>query len=149
MKVILRKDVDHLGYEGDVVDVKPGYGRNFLIPQGLARLATEGAMRAWEEERRQAARRLASEKGDAQRVADDLEDMVLLIPMRAGEDGRLFGTVTNQQLTVELAKHGFEMDRRNVTIEEEVRTTGTYYADVRVHPDVTARVKFEVSPLNA
>ena len=149
MKLILLQDVENLGEEGEIVEVKDGYGRNYLIPRKLARIATPGTVRARKEEMRQASRRLAKEREDAEALARELESIEIPIMAKVGEENRIFGTVTSQQIAVELAKRGFEIDRRNIQLEEEPRTTGTYYADVRVHPEVTARVKFEVSPLNA
>ena len=105
MKVILTQDVENLGEEGDVVIVKDGYGRNYLIPRGLARVATEGAVRQRQEEIRQAARKRAREKEGALGVARELENTEVVIAVRTGEENRIFGTVTSQQLTVELRPH--------------------------------------------
>ena len=144
MKLILTQDVEKLGEEGDLVTVKDGFGRNFLIPRGLARLATAGAVRAHEEERRQKSRRLAKKKDSALEVARQLEATEVLIPVKVGEENRIFGTVTSQQLAVELAKRGFEVDRRKVELSEDIRVIGVYSATVRLHPEVTAEVKVRV-----
>ena len=144
MQVILLKDVDHLGDEGEIVDVKNGYGRNYLIPKGLALMATAGSIRAREEELRQSARKVAQKKEDAQRVARELEDTEVVVAVRTGEENRIFGTVTAQQLAVELAQRGFNVDRRRIEFAEDIRVIGVYTAKVKVHPEVTANVKVRV-----
>lgn len=144
MKVILLEHVDHLGKEGEIHDVADGYGRNYLIPQGKARMATEGAIRQIQEENRQAARKRAQKKDDAEEVAQELEDMQVVFTAKVGEEDRIFGTVTTQQIAVELANRGFDIDRRDIELEEEIRHVGTYSALVQVHPDVKARLSVQV-----
>ena len=146
MQVILLKDVDNLGDEGEIVDVKNGYGRNFLIPQGMALMATKGTIKAREEEERQTARKKAQKKKDAERVAKELENMEVVIAARVGEENRIFGTVTPQQLAIELAQRGFDIDRRRIEFTEDIRVIGVYTAKVKVHSDVTANVKVQVIP---
>ena len=146
MKLILTQDVEKLGEAGQVVTVKDGFGRNYLIPRGLARLATEGAIRAHEEERRQQSRRLAKQKDQALEVARQLEQTEVLFPVKVGEENRIFGTITPQQLAVELTKRGFEVDRRKIELSEDVRVVGVYSATVRIHPEVSAEVKIRVVP---
>lgn len=146
MKLILTQDVEKLGEAGDVVTVKDGFGRNYLIPRGLARLATAGAVRAHEEEVRQASRKLAKKKEGALEIARQLEQTEVLIPVKVGEENRIFGTVTAQQLAVELAKRGFEVDRRKIDLSEDIRMIGVYTAEVRIHPEVSAQVKIRVTP---
>lgn len=146
MDVILLKNVDKLGSEGEVVEVKDGYARNYLIPQGLARMATEGAVKALREERRQQARKRAHKEEQAQEVAKELEDLNLKIGAKVGEGERIFGTVTNQQVAVELTKHGFEIDRRDIELEEDIRRLGTYYAQVDLHKEVSAKLTIHVVP---
>jgi large subunit ribosomal protein L9 len=146
MKVILLQDVENLGDEGTVVTVKDGYGRNFLIPRGLARVATEGAVKARQEEIRQASRKRAREKDQALEVARQLEDTEIVLPARVGEENRIFGTITTQQLTDELGRRGFDLDRRTVAFTEDIRMVGVYTATVKLHKDVTAQVKVRVVP---
>jgi large subunit ribosomal protein L9 len=146
MKVILLKDVDKLGEEGELHEVANGYGRNYLIPQGMARLATPGALKQLEEERRQQARRRAAERDEAMEVKRQLEDMQVVFTAKVGEDNRIFGTVTTQQIAVELASRGFSIDRRNIELDEDVRHVGTYTATVQVHPDVEAKLDIRVMP---
>jgi large subunit ribosomal protein L9 len=118
MKVILRQDVENLGKMGDIVEVRDGYARNYLIPRGLAYYASEGAIRRLEQEKRQYQRRLERERISAQELAAQLEQLVLSIPMRVGEEGRLFGSVTPQMIADELSLRGFTIDRRAIVLEE-------------------------------
>ncbi len=144
MKVILLQEHDKLGDVGDVVTVKDGYARNFLIPRGMARLATAGTLRAVEEEQRQASRKLAAAADSAKRVAAQLENVEVIIPARTGEENRIFGTVTVTQLADALAQMGFDLDRRRIELDEEIRTTGVYSATVKLHKDVTGQFKVKV-----
>jgi large subunit ribosomal protein L9 len=146
MKVILTQDLDNLGTAGDVVTVKDGYGRNYLIPRGLAVVATAGQIRQKQEERKQASRRLAKARDAALDQKKDLENLEVPIMAKVGEENRIFGSVTSQQIAVELAKRGFEIDRRTITIDEEIRMTGVYTASVKLYEDVTAQVKINVMP---
>lgn len=146
MQVILLQDVDNLGDEGDIVSVKNGYGRNYLIPQGIAQLATDGAVRARREEMKQQARKRAQMKEDAEEVKKQLESTEVLVLAKVGEENRIFGTVTPQQIAVKLAQEGFNIDRRDITIEEDIRVIGVYTAKVRLHTDVTADLKVRVEP---
>lgn len=144
MKVILKKHVNKLGEPGDVVDVANGYGRNFLIPKRLAVLATDGALRQHAEEERQAARKRLAKQEEAEEVKDQIEDLTIQIPVKVGEEDRIFGTVTTQQIAVNLSDRGFEIDRRTITLDEDIRHTGVYHASIDLHKEVTARLKIEV-----
>ena len=146
MKLILLEDVDNLGEEGEIVDVKDGYGRNYLIPQGLARIATPGTVKARQEEMRQAARRRAKEREDAEGLARELESIEIPIMAKVGEENRIFGTVTSQQIAVELAKRGFDIDRRDIEMNEDIRMIGVYTATVKLAKGVEAQVKVRVMP---
>jgi len=146
MKIILLQEVDNLGEEGQVVDVKNGYGRNFLIPNKLARLATPNAIRAWEEERRQSTRKLAQKKGDATNLAKEIESLELVVTAKVGEENRIFGSVTSQDVSLALASEGIEIDRKQIQIDEDIRTLGVYSATVRVHAEVSCQVKVRVDP---
>ncbi len=143
MKVILLKEIDNLGESGEIVKVKNGYGRNYLIPKGLARLATPGAIKHAEELRRQAAHKLSKKKDDAQELAKSIEKKPLVIQAKVGEGNRLFGTVTVQQLAVELQNRGISVDRRKIDLED-IRTTGEYTATIKLHPEVSASLKVVV-----
>ncbi len=146
MKVILLKEVDNLGDAGDVVKVKDGYGRNYLIPKGLARLATPSAIKTWNEERRQAARRVSRLKDDAETLAGELRKMEVVVPAKVGEENRIFGTVTSQQVAIALAAQGVQVDRRKIELDEDIRLVGVYSASIKLHPEVTAQVKVRVVP---
>ncbi len=145
MKVILRQDVENLGKMGDIVEVRDGYARNYLIPRGLAYYASEGAIRRLEQEKRQHQRRLERERISAQELAAQLERLVLSIPMRVGEEGRLFGSVTPQMIADELSLRGFTIDRRAIVLEEPIRSLGTFEVKVKLHPEVVATVKLWVT----
>ena len=146
MKVILTEDHDTLGIKGDVVDVKPGYGRNFLIPRQLAVLATSSSLKRYAEERRQAAHKIEAARGNAEKLTQKLDGTEVVIPVRTGEENRIFGSITTQQIADELKSVGFDIDRRKITMSEDVRVTGVYTATVRVHPEFTADVKVKVVP---
>jgi large subunit ribosomal protein L9 len=146
MNVILLEEVDNLGEKGDLVTVKPGYGRNYLIPRGFAKVATKGAVRASEEEYRQAARKRTARKDQAVTMGQQLESVTVEVPMRIGEGGRIFGSVTTQMVADLLAQKGFELDRRRLTIDEDIKTIGEYTGTARLHPEVTAEFKINVTP---
>jgi len=146
MKIILLQEVENLGDEGDVVTVKDGYGRNYLIPRGLGKVATDSAVKAWKEERRQAARKLAQKKEDAQRLAAELSRIELVVTAKVGAENRIFGSITSQQIVEALAHEGVTVDRRKVEITEDIRHVGVYTAAVKVHPEVLAEVKVRVEP---
>ena len=144
MKVILIEDHDTLGIKGDVVDVKPGYGQNYLIPQQIAVVATPSALKRYQEERRQAAHKIEAARGNAEKLAEKLNDVEVLIPVQTGEENRIFGSITTQQIADELKAQGFDIDRRKITMSEDVRVTGVYPATIRLHPELTAEVKVKV-----
>ncbi len=146
MKIILTQEHETLGQQGEIVTVKDGYARNFLIPRGMARVATAGTIRAVEEERRQASRKLAAAAADARRVAAQLETVEVVIPARVGEENRIFGSITSAQLADALTKMGFDVDRRRIELDEEIRTTGVYGATARLHREVSASFKVRVVP---
>ncbi|MDA1028729.1 MAG: 50S ribosomal protein L9 [Bacteroidetes bacterium] len=146
MKVILLKNVDKLGEEGAVVNVKDGYGQNFLIPNGAARLATKNAIKAQLEDRRQASRKLNKKKEDAMAVAKQMSSLEIVVRAKVGEENRIFGSVTAQHVADALAAQGFSVDRRKVELEEDIRMLGVYTAKVKIHTEVTADVKVRVEP---
>lgn len=147
MKVILTEDHDTLGMRGDAVDVKPGYGLNYLFPRRLAVLATKGALRQHEEELRQTAHKVAAQKERSQEQAKALEGTEVVIPMRVGEENRLFGSVTTQQIADELKAQGTVVDRRKIELTEDIKETGVYPATVRLHPEVSAEIQVRVIPI--
>jgi large subunit ribosomal protein L9 len=146
MKVILTQDVDTLGVAGDIVTVKSGYGRNYLIPRGLALQATTRNIKVAEENRRQAAHKLAAVRENAEELARRLYDLDVIIPARVGEENRIFGSVTTQQIAEVLARKGLAIDRRKIDLQEEIRALGVYPATIRLHSEVVAEIKVQVVP---
>ncbi len=148
MKLILRRTVDRLGDEGDVVNVKAGYARNYLIPQGLAYLASAGNLRKLERERDEAEELAKHDYLEARRRASQLEGTSLVFHVRAGEDGRLFGAVTNADVADRLnqGELDFEVDRRIVQLEEPLKLLGVSKVLVRLHSQVEVEVEVQVEP---
>ena len=148
MKLILRRTVDRLGDQGDVVDVKAGYARNYLLPQGLAYLASAGNLRRLERERDDAEELAKHDYLEARRRASQLEGTSLVFHVRAGEDGRLFGAVTNADVADRLnqGELDFEVDRRIVQLEEPLKLLGVSKVLVRLHSQVEVEVEIQVEP---
>ncbi len=146
MKVILLTDVPNLGNEGEVISVKNGYGRNWLIPQKLAEMATPGAVRAFEDQMRQQARRRAQERNNAEEIKNQLENAVVNIEAKVGEENRIFGTITSQQVALGLAVQGFNIDRRIITMNEDIKVLGEYTATIKLHAEVHAQLSVHVVP---
>ncbi len=144
MKLLLLQDVENLGEEGDIVTVKDGFGRNYLIPQRLATVASDGIVRHRKEIKRQRSRRVAKEREDAESLKKELESARVVVAAKVGEGNRIFGTVTSQQVAMELGKQGFDVDRKDIDIAEDIRVTGVYTATVQVFKDLEARVTIEV-----
>lgn len=145
MEVILKSDVKNLGYKDDVVKVKPGYGRNFLLPKGLAIMATASTKKMQAETVKQRAFKEQKIKTAAEKTAAALKDLVVKVGAKAGESGKIFGAITTVQLADAIKKLGYEVDRKNISINEEnIKNLGTYTADIRFHKDVSGLVTFEV-----
>ena len=145
MEVILKKNVDKLGYTNEIVNVKPGYGRNFLIPQGYAILATASAKKAHEEVMRQKAHKETKMLAEAQELATKLEAITVTITTKAGENGKIFGSVNTVQLSEALKKEGFDIDRKSLKIKDEpIKEVGTFEAEANLHKGVKPVFKFEV-----
>ncbi len=145
MEVILKQDVKNLGYKDDVVKVKPGYGRNFLIPKGLASMATVSSKKMLTETVKQRAFKEQKIKKNAETTAAKLKDVVVQVGAKVGETGKIFGSVTSVQLADAIKKLGYDVDRKNIKMSEEaVKTVGTYTAEIRFHKEVTGTVTFEV-----
>ncbi|MFM8964564.1 MAG: 50S ribosomal protein L9 [Sphingomonadales bacterium] len=145
MEVILKKNVDKLGYANEVVSVKPGYGRNFLIPQGYAILATASAKKAHEEVMRQKSHKESKMLAEAQELAAKLADRSIRIATKAGENGKNFGEVNNVQLAEALSEAGFEIDRKSLKIKDEpIRELGSFEAEANLYKGVKQSFTFEV-----
>ena len=143
MKIILKEDVNGLGYKDDVVEVKNGYGRNYLIPTGKAVIATESALKMLAENQRQRAHKLAKIKADAENAAAALNGVKVVIPAKAAENGAIYGSVGAIQLAEALAKLGHEIDRKIIEVEA-AKVLGEHTAKVRFHREVVVELPFEV-----
>ena len=144
MEIILKQDIKNLGEKDDVVSVKPGYGRNYLIPQGFAALATSSAKKVLAENLKQAQFKQDKIKNDALAIAARLEGVKLTVGAKAGESGKIFGAVNTIQVADALKKEGFEVDRRRITFETEPKFVGEYVANLNLHKEVKVQVPFEV-----
>ena len=147
MKLILQREVEKLGVPGDVVDVADGYGRNFLLPRGLAVPASKGAVRHAERLKAAHESRVAHARTEAEGVAEQLRSAQVRIPARVGEEGRLFGSITAERLAEAIQQaSGVELDRRRVHLAEPIRSVGAHEVTITLHPEVTATVPVEVVP---
>ncbi len=145
MQIILQEDVDKLGNRGEVVEVAEGYARNFLLPRKLAMVATPGNMKRLERMRVVFAKREATEKGDAEKLAEVLNGVSLAISRKAGENDQLFGSVTTADISEGLAAQGYTIDRRKVQLKEPIKLIGEYQVPIKLHRDIVASVKLTVS----
>ncbi len=144
MKIILKEDISNLGYKDDVVEVKSGYGRNYLIPQGKAVIASPSALKQLEETLKQRAHKLAKIKADAEAKAASLEGVSLTIAAKVSATGAIYGSVNNIQISEALAALGHEVDRKIIYIKEAVKEVGTYTATIKLHKEVSVEISFEV-----
>lgn len=144
MKIILKEDVQNLGYKDDVVEVKDGYGRNYLIPQGKAVIANSSNLKQLEENQRQRAHKLAQIKADAEAAAAALEGVALTIGAKTSATGTIFGSVNAIQIAEALEKLGHNVDRKLITIKEAIKEVGNYTATIQFHKEVAVELPFEV-----
>jgi large subunit ribosomal protein L9 len=145
MEVILKKNVDKLGYANDVVSVKPGYGRNFLIPQGYAVLATASAKKAHEDMMKQKSHKETKLVAEAEVIASKIAELTVTILTKAGENGKIFGSINTVQLAEALKKEGFDIDRKSLKIKDEpIKEIGSYEAEAILFKGVKQTFKFEV-----
>jgi large subunit ribosomal protein L9 len=145
MKVILQENMENLGHIGDVVKVAPGYARNYLIPKGIAMLANEKNTKALEHAKRQLEYKKNKMLELAKGIVAKIEGLVLNLVHSAGEEGKLFGAVTNMELAEQLKAHGIEIDRKKIVLADPIKHTGEYSIPVKIHPEVTATLKVIVS----
>lgn len=145
VKLILREDVANLGHAGDLVSVKPGFARNYLLPQGKAMPATESRVRELEHHRRIIAERVERERSTLEAERSRLDGVVLEVTANVGEEGKLFGSVTSAQIAELLAEKGFEVDRRKILLDEPIKEVGEHAVPVRLHRELVAHVKVRVS----
>ena len=141
MQVILRERLDNLGNPGDVVEVRPGYARNYLIPKGLAYEASPANIRRLDAERAAQSRRDEATLGDARERAKALEDVSLTFHARAGQEGKLFGSITSADIAERLAEQGIEIERRQIELDEPIKALGVSSVPVRLHPQVRPEIK--------
>jgi large subunit ribosomal protein L9 len=141
MKLILREDVDKLGESGDIVEVRAGYGRNYLIPQGKAMMATEGALKRVERMKEQAERRAELTIERAQDMAERLETTSVTIPVEVGEDERIHGSVTTQDIADALEERDINIDKRKITLDQDIKTLGEYTATISLISEIKAQIK--------
>ncbi len=145
MQIILREDVTNLGRPGDVVKVRDGYARNFLLPRNLAVEANPKNIRAFEHQKRLALMRREARKGEALKLKERLEALRISISARAGEEGKLFGSVTNIDVERALREQGFDIERRKVILPEPIKQLGDYTVAVKLDPEVDASLKISVN----
>lgn len=141
MQLILKQDVPELGHAGDLVEVKPGFGSNYLIPQGMAVLATPKNKSQMDHQRRMIEASIAREKRDAEDLAKQLEGLSVTITRLVGEDDKIFGSVTNKDIGQALADEGVKIDRRRIVLSEPLKALGVYEVDVKLHRDVKTQIK--------
>jgi large subunit ribosomal protein L9 len=146
IEVILREDIKTLGRAGEMVRVKPGYARNYLLPKGLAYEATEGNRKRIAAETRVRTVRNQAERAEAEREAATLSGINLNLSGKAGEEGKLFGSITSQDIADALAREGHPVDRRRIELESPIKSTGTHTVSVRLHPEVHAELRVSVVP---
>jgi large subunit ribosomal protein L9 len=144
MEIILKEDVAGLGYKNDIVKVRNGYGRNYLIPRGLAVMATDSTKKIVAENIKQAAHKAEKLKTDAQNLADNIGDITLDLYTKAGESGKIFGAITTLQIADELKSKGFEVDRKRIALKGEVKFVGQYTAILDLHKEVKKEIAFNV-----
>lgn len=146
MKVVLTKRVEGLGLEGDVVTVKDGYARNYLIPKGLALEATEGNIKALEQKKKTYELKVIKKKEEALRLKELIEKTNLVIKRKTQEEGKIFGSVTSTDIAEALAKKGFQVDRKKILLERPIKALGEYQIPIKLFPQIEARINIVVEP---
>ncbi len=144
MELILKEDVANLGFKGDLVTVKDGYGRNYLIPQKLAVIATESAKKMLAEDIKQRAHKLERIKNEAQELADKVKDITLTVGAKASSTGKIFGAIGPIQIADAFEKAGYAVDRKSIVLKDAIKELGTYTAVLKLHREVTTEVALEV-----
>jgi large subunit ribosomal protein L9 len=144
MKVILMQDFEQLGYEGDIVDVARGYARNYLIPKGFATEASNANLKALEMRKGKILAKRTKDKEEAERVREKISEITVTVRAKAGEEGKLYGSVTSRDIAQQLDAQGVEVDRRKIIIDEAIRSLGEYEVPVKLHPEVVATIKVVV-----
>ncbi|MBN1227477.1 MAG: 50S ribosomal protein L9 [Deltaproteobacteria bacterium] len=147
MKVILMQDVEPLGLEGDIVDVARGYARNYLVPKGISVEATNGNLTMLEARKKKIMAKRMKDKEEAERIKEKISQVVLTIKGKAGEEGKLYGSVTSRDIAQELENKDIIVDRKKVIIDEPIRTLGEYEVGIKLYPEVLAQIKVIVEKL--
>ena len=145
MKIILKETIDKLGKAGDIINVKPGYGRNFLIPQGLGIIATPSTIEATKKTIEQKAMKDAKSKESLELIANKLNSVKLNFSLKAGEDDKLFGSLTTQMISDELETKGYKVDKKYINLDEPIKSLGNYFALIDFGDEITAKVKLKVT----
>jgi large subunit ribosomal protein L9 len=148
MEIILTQDVPKLGYKGDTVKVRPGYARNYLIPQAMGVIATKVNAKIMEENQRQAAHKIAKVKQEAEELAAKLNDTTIEMVAKTGTSGKIFGSITTLQVAQSLKEKGFDIDRRKISLNEEIKNVGSYQATLDLHKNVKATINLVIVPEN-
>ena len=146
MKVILRHDVDELGLEGAVVNVKEGYARNYLIPKGFALIANNGNIKLIEMQKKKIEANRLKAKEDAEKVAKDLESIIITISQKVGEEDKLYGSVTSMDIADEMEKKGLSIDRKKIVLDKPIKTLGEFDVKIKLHSQVAGTIKVVVVP---
>jgi large subunit ribosomal protein L9 len=140
MKIILMQDLDDLGYEGDTADVARGYARNYLIPKGMAIVASEANLKALAMRKKKILAKRAKDKEEAEQIMERLSGITVKMSAKAGEDGKLYGSVTSRDIAQQLDSQGVVVDRRKIIIHEAIRSLGEFYVSIKLHPEVVAKI---------
>ena len=146
MKVILRQNIDSLGFEGDIVDVAVGYARNYLIPKGFALEANHQNIKLMESQKKKIEIRRLKALEDAEKVKAQLDDMIITIRQKVGEEDRLYGSVTSMDIATQMEKEGVTIDRRKITLTKPIKALGEYDVPIKIYPKVIGSVKVVVAP---
>ncbi|KAA3598037.1 MAG: 50S ribosomal protein L9 [Calditrichaeota bacterium] len=141
MKIILKATIEKLGVAGDIVNVKNGFARNYLIPNNFASEATRGALKSWEFEKKAIQKREDAVKAAAQELAGKLEKVDVTIPVTVGDEDRMFGSVTSQQIADLIIEQGIEIDKRKIVLDAPIKSLGTYDVQIKLHPEVIGTIK--------
>lgn len=144
MKVILTKDVKNVGKAGDLVNVSDGYGRNYLFPQGLAIEATKANINVLNEKKKAEDKKKKKEVEEAKKLSEKISDTSVVLKVRAGENGKLFGSITSKDIQDGLKAKGFDIDKKKINLPDVIKTTGVYYVDIKIYPGISAKVKVDV-----
>ena len=146
MKIILRQDMDALGLEGDIVEVADGYARNYLFPKGIALEANKQNVKFMETQRKKIEIKRLHAKEDAEKIKGKLMDVVITISQKAGEEDKLYGSVTSMDIAAHLEKEGITVDRRKITLDKPIKTLGEFDVPIKLYPEVTGSIKVVVVP---